>query len=390
MDLLIMFNFIDTSTFVEGHPGVTLRASASGPRVFQMGLGDDSPQWNVDDVQLKVFRGPPLVDRIRSFATVESASDDPAPFAPVELDENGFNTWVTKQNFARQSAFFIMRVERFWQWNLVYGVLPVLLCAILGLLVFFQDPGDLGGRISVIVTVFLAMTAIQFVLNDSTPQSTYIQPLQQCILIIYICFSVSAIESIIVYNFVHWKAFSAEKQARRASWEKYKQRMQEWKHYKTHRDRKIGLVTDNDSGGSNGLARDHFVDAAETSDETQASPSWGQDKKQKVSSHRTRNIGFGPSGLMRRLGMGNPTKPEQSDVQRDNRQLHREETLKPTIGGILREDSDYGKALAYYIDKWTFAMETLCYLVAIPVIFATQSGYVKLFSNEILLDQGMG
>ena len=117
---------------------------------------------------------------------------------------SGINdSWVREQKYDRQMVFFIMRVGRFWQWNLVYvawtrpsparppahserarpfaryGVLPVLLCAILGLLVFFQDPGDLGGRIGVIVTVFLAMTAIQFVLNDSTPQSTYIQPLQQ-------------------------------------------------------------------------------------------------------------------------------------------------------------------------------------------------------------------
>ena len=201
MDLLIAWDFLDTSMFVEGHPGITLRPSAAGPRVFELGLGDDSPQWNLQNVQLEIFKGPPLVDRINRFATSQSAAADPAPFAPTGSGIN--DSWVREQKYDRQMVFFIMRVGRFWQWNLVYvawtrpsparppahserarpfaryGVLPVLLCAILGLLVFFQDPGDLGGRIGVIVTVFLAMTAIQFVLNDSTPQSTYIQPLQQ-------------------------------------------------------------------------------------------------------------------------------------------------------------------------------------------------------------------
>ncbi len=38
----------------------------------------------------------------------------------------------------------------------------------------------------------------------------------------------------------------------------------------------------------------------------------------------------------------------------------------------------------WYVDKWTFALEAICYAVAIPVIFATQSGYVPLFSTDSL------
>ena len=74
-----------------------------------------------------------------------------------------------------QAVMFKIKVTRFWQWNLVSGVLPILVCAILGQLVFFQDPADLGSRLSVIVTLFLALTAVQFVLSDVTPQSSYVR-----------------------------------------------------------------------------------------------------------------------------------------------------------------------------------------------------------------------
>ncbi len=372
MDLMVALDFMDTSMFVEGHPGVTLRPSAAGPRVFELGLGDDSPQWNVQGVQLEVYTGPPLVDRIRNYATVLSNEDDPAPFAPLNSTA-AFNSWVREQKYDRQSVFFIMRVDRFWQWNLVYGVLPVLLCAILGLLVFFQDPGDLGARISVIVTVFLAMTAIQFVLNDSTPQSTYIQPLQQCILIIYICFSVSAIESIVVYNMVHWKTFSSEREARKESWSKYKERLYEWRHYKTLRERDVRINEDVDEHGHREYGSDSFVDAVDG--QPALDDISGLDKPD-ASKLPTPSIGFGPSGLLRRLRKG-VAKPGSDTT--GGRRLERADTAKPTVLGILREDSDYGKALAFHVDKWTFLLETLCYVIAIPVVRSLARSLLRSF-----------
>lgn len=378
IDLIISFDFVDTSMFVEGHPGVQVIPSASGPRVFDLGLGDDSPQWNINGVSIENYTGPPLVDRMRRYATSKSAEGDVAPFNPRDPNTE---SWGKEQKYERQSLFFIIRVSRFWQWNLVYGVLPVLLCAILGLLVFFQDPGDLGGRISVIVTVFLAMTAIQFVLNESTPQSTYIQPLQQTILLVYVCFSVAAIESICAYNFVHWKRFAAESDARIASWRSYKRRMAEWKDFKTgkkipqQRRRQDGdpiYETDDDySSTVEGQSEDR--DQCQRIDIDKYSPESAPDA--------TDSQRWGV-GMMKRM-MGQV----RSSATFTTRLLKREDDGKPTISSILSEDADYGKALAFYFDKWTFALLTLTYVIAIPIIFATQSGYVPLFSKRVLQDE---
>jgi len=371
IDLIITFDFVDTSMFVEGHPGVEVIPSASGPRVFDLGLGDDSPQWNINNVSIEKYTGPPLVDRIQRYATSKSDDGDRAPFNPREGSNS--SSWARDAKYSREALFFIIRVSRFWQWNLVYGVLPVLLCAILGLLVFFQDPGDLGGRISVIVTVFLAMTAIQFVLNDSTPQSTYIQPLQQTILLVYACFSLAAIESILAYNFVHWKKFTAEKHARIQSWQSYKKRMAEWKDFKTGKTKSLSHRDGNGIYHDNDDTFEGQCDTMETTTETMSSETepqrWG-------------------IGMMRRMMV-----KVKSSATHTGRMLHNmrdvDDEGKPTISSILSEDSDYGKALAYYLDKWTFGLLALTYVIAIPVIFGTQNGYVPLFSKAVLQDAAL-
>lgn len=161
------------------------------------------------------------------YSTQKSAPGDPSPLAPTSNE----SSWMSgKAN--QQKLVMVITVTRFWQWNLVTGVLPVVICLVLGLLVFFMDASDLAGRLSVVVTLFLALTAIQFVLAGETPQSSYVQPLQQVILITYLCFALTAIESIMVYNLVNWKRFTEERKKRRESIRKYKRRMSEWKNYK--------------------------------------------------------------------------------------------------------------------------------------------------------------
>lgn len=387
IDLIISFDFVDTSMFVEGHPGVRVIPSASGPRVLDIGLGDDSPQWNINNVSLEVFKGPSLVERIQYFATTQSAAGDFAPFNAANASEN----WAREQKYERQTLFFIIRVSRFWQWNLVYGVLPVLLCAILGLLVFFQDPGDLGGRISVIVTVFLAMTAIQFVLNESTPQSTYIQPLQQTILLVYACFSLAAIESICAYNFVHWQRFAAEKEARRASWRRYKERMAEWKDYKTgkkqpsqpHRPGNLAFDQNDDINGIEITNYSSCREESTTSEDQEHCQRIDVDKYSPESTRGSHSERWGVGIMKRMMGRMKYT------ASYGRHSLRREASRKPTISSILSEDPDYGKALAFYLDKWTFGLLTLTYVIAIPTIFGTQNGYVPLFSSDVLEDQGI-
>ena len=60
-------------------------------------------------------------------------------------------------------------------------------------------------------------------------------PLQQIILVTYLCLTLSALESILAYRLFHWKRITLENKKRKDSFDRYKKRMKEWKHYRPGR-----------------------------------------------------------------------------------------------------------------------------------------------------------
>ncbi len=61
------------------------------------------------------------------------------------------------------------------------SVLPIVLCAYLGFIIFVLDKAELASRLQVIVTLFLSLTAVQFVVATRQPYSSYIIPSQQLV-----------------------------------------------------------------------------------------------------------------------------------------------------------------------------------------------------------------
>lgn len=66
--------FLDTSYLVPGHPGIKVIPSASSSKVYKIGNGDDSPDWNIDSISLVKVQAASLLDRInvRRFSYSES------------------------------------------------------------------------------------------------------------------------------------------------------------------------------------------------------------------------------------------------------------------------------------------------------------------------------
>ena len=57
----------------------------------------------------------------------------------------------------------LAQVKRIRSFYVVNSILPICLNVWLALLVFAIDPNDISGRLGIVVTLFLSMTAIQFV-----------------------------------------------------------------------------------------------------------------------------------------------------------------------------------------------------------------------------------
>jgi len=160
-------------------------------------------------------------------------------------------------------------------------------------------------------------------------------------LIIYVCFSVSAIESIVVYNLFHWKTFCAEREARKLSWAKYKKRLNEWRHYNTFRERDVERDARREEYGGDSFV--DAVDAVDVADEATDGCADGAYEINEVNGSTSaprRNIGFG----LRRLRKGEKTSQEGG--MKDRALSRCDSPGKPTVASILREDGNYGKALA--------------------------------------------
>ena len=160
-------------------------------------------------------------------------------------------------------------------------------------------------------------------------------------MIIYVCFSVSAIESIVVYNLFHWKTFCAEREARKLSWAKYKKRLNEWRHYNTFRERDVERDARREEYGGDSFV--DAVDAVDVADEATDGCADGAYEINEVNGSTSaprRNIGFG----LRRLRKGEKTSQEGG--MKDRALSRCDSPGKPTVASILREDGDYGKALA--------------------------------------------
>ena len=151
----------------------------------------------------------------------------------------------------------------------------------------------------------------------------------------------SAIESIVVYNLFHWKTFCAEREARKLSWAKYKKRLNEWRHYNTFRERDIERDARREEYGGDSFA--DAVDGVAVADKATdgADGAYEINEVNGSTSAPRGNIGFG----LLRLRKGEKTSEEGGT--KDDRALSRcDSPGKPTVASILREDGDYGKALA--------------------------------------------
>lgn len=109
-----------------------------------------------------------LLCRFSTWSTLKSDPNDPLPLVGVNSTNIPLGTSIEKW-----LAVTIL-VEKFTSSSILNAVLPITICAFLGLCVFFVGIRDLYSRLEMIVVLFLALTAIQFVLSDDQPNSSYV------------------------------------------------------------------------------------------------------------------------------------------------------------------------------------------------------------------------
>ncbi|KAG2438169.1 hypothetical protein HXX76_005776 [Chlamydomonas incerta] len=87
-------------------------------------------------------------------------------------------------------------IKRVSSYYVLTNLTPVLLITLVAFVVFFMPQDALGDRMSVVLTMFLSLTAMQFVFDF--PPANYINALQIVVLVSYIMISIACIESLVV------------------------------------------------------------------------------------------------------------------------------------------------------------------------------------------------
>ncbi|PSC74223.1 senescence-specific cysteine protease SAG39-like isoform A [Micractinium conductrix] len=219
-------NIIDTTDLLGApHPGVNVFPSSGGKRLYTYGKGDDASSWAVVDFEVANY----TVDKgvwFDAWSDLKSHPDDPMPLAPVTAqwvagvaaDGRPLNVFTGIND---QHLVVLITVQRFWKPSLINNVLPVILVFFLALLIFACEESELATRLEIVVTLFLALTAVQFVVAGALPTSSYVVPTQQLVLTTYVFLFLLAIESIVVYHIVTRPHKVQQSQRRRDAYHRY-------------------------------------------------------------------------------------------------------------------------------------------------------------------------
>ncbi|GLC33271.1 hypothetical protein PLESTM_000042900 [Pleodorina starrii] len=117
------------------------------------------------------------------------------------------NTWPDDcgpfKRFQEASALFgpvvlvaDIMIKRVASYYVLTNLIPVLLITLVAFVVYFMPQSALGDRMSVVLTMFLSLTAMQFVFDF--PPANYINALQLVVLVSYIMIALTCVESLIV------------------------------------------------------------------------------------------------------------------------------------------------------------------------------------------------
>ncbi|GJP68261.1 hypothetical protein CLOP_g24985 [Closterium sp. NIES-67] len=153
-------------------------------------VNDEVTGWKINSVALNCT---PAATTVATTATY--APDDPWT-AFSQSSSSSSDAASTNQS---TSCVFTIQVSRTSGVFIISIIVPVLLSVYLCFSVFFAKPDDLETRSATFVTLFLALAAVQFVIDSQLPRSSAITQFGYLVIISYVFIVLTAVETLIVY-----------------------------------------------------------------------------------------------------------------------------------------------------------------------------------------------
>ncbi|QDZ23285.1 ligand-gated ion-channel protein [Chloropicon primus] len=169
--------------------------SATSTRFLIRGEGDALSGFEVAGIKI-VAKKESLQDELDFFIGGYGTKSNPND--PVKITGGPARSGYLGQA-ERVSFDIFIGVDRFSKYYVLNMIVPVLLLVSLSFITYIIPPSSLDSRIGLNVTLFLALTALQFVVNDQLPKSSYPTAVTELILVCYLVVSFGVPESIVVF-----------------------------------------------------------------------------------------------------------------------------------------------------------------------------------------------
>ncbi|PRW32523.1 alpha beta- isoform C [Chlorella sorokiniana] len=177
---------------------VNIVPSATGTQLYEPETGDKLSGWTVEGIQIVPFNLSSL-DLLAAGDGTLSDPDDPWPLNPTSPTQGppGQSNFI---GYLWQNGFEIyIEVHRVSLYYVITAILPIYINTCLALLVFSVSPRHLDTRLGIVVTLFLSLTALQFIIAAGLPSSQTVVPTQQLIIVSYCILAGIGVTSILVF-----------------------------------------------------------------------------------------------------------------------------------------------------------------------------------------------
>ncbi|KAI7836521.1 hypothetical protein COHA_009622 [Chlorella ohadii] len=178
---------------------INIIPSATGTQLYGPNTGDKLSGWTVEGVQILPFNLSSLDLLAAGDAGTLSNPSDPWPLNPTSPTQGppGQNEFT---GYLWQNGFEIyIEVHRVSLYYVITAILPIYINTCLALLVFSVSPRHLDTRLGIVVTLFLSLTALQFIIAAGLPSSQTVVPTQQLIIVSYCILAGIGVTSILVF-----------------------------------------------------------------------------------------------------------------------------------------------------------------------------------------------
>ncbi|PRW32538.1 ligand-gated ion channel [Chlorella sorokiniana] len=386
------------------HPGLKLVPSAAGTTLTASGSGDAVSQWSIDYITLQATSTPAPGPMF--FATASEQQSNPAdPLGLTTTDApflRALMPGVVQPPLQQEDMWQMtikIRITRFYGYHLLNTVLPVVILGLLCFIVFSLERRDLSDRLGIVVTLFLSMAAVQFVIQEGQPASSYILPTQQAALATYLLLGLIAAESIVVYNIDQWPEMQHKRTLRENARRQYHKERAAAKAQRAERRGGgkgcWGCFGGGGSSGGLGLPVRRPAGAGEEGAEAggadAALPGEGSSKAALAAASNGQPAAASAAGAARRrhpwgvagLGCcGGPHAPADACASSgEEEEAAGEGTLSQRRlqrQSSVRFSAAYYSYLAWKVDRIAFVLLLLAYCLAIILIFVLQHGPVQL------------